>query len=117
MTEMPQYWIQLTAGAAVAVMLASIAVIMLAFYAIGTLSDIRRGVKNVTDRVSTLTQRVDDVAKQVSHVATEVGTRTTGMMRMVDDVAGSAIEVVERFAPIAIGIAVLFKIRQLFSKK
>ncbi len=114
---MPEYWIQVTAGAAIAVMLASLAVIALVFYAIGTLSDIRRGVKNITDRVSQLTQRVDDVAKQVSHVATEVGSRTTGMMRMVDDVAGTAIEVVERFAPLAIGVAVLFKIRQLFTKR
>lgn len=116
MNGAPDYWYQLTAGAAIAVILASVAVIALCFFIVMTLADIRRGVKGVTDRVSILTERVDDVAKQVSHVATEVGSRTTGIMRTVDDIAGSAFQVVEKFAPIAIGVAVLFKIKQMFGR-
>lgn len=117
MNGLPEYWIQVTAVAAVFVILASLSVIALAFFAILTLADVRRGVRQVTDKVSVITQRVDDVAKQVNHVATEVGARTTGIMKTVDDIAGTAFEVVERFAPIALGVAVLLKLRQMFSRR
>lgn len=117
MTEAPSWWYQVTGLAAIFLVLACLCTIVVLWYVLMTLIDLRRGIQAVTDRVTTLTERVDSIAKQIQEVTTEVGSRTVGITRMVDDVAVGAFEVIERFAPIVLGAAVLLKLRQLFAKR
>lgn len=117
MTEAPEYWWQVTGVAAVMMIIACFAVIGLLSVLIVMLLQLKRSLLEITGRIQTIADRVDSVAKQVEQVTTEVGSRTIGIARTVDDIAFSAFEVVERYAPLAIGVAVLFKLRSLFGKK
>ena len=117
MTQAPEWWYQLTGLASVAVIVAMFVTIILLFVVIQIALQIKRSILELTSKVQSIAGRVESVAKQVETVTTEVGARTTGIVRTVDDIAGSAFQVVERYAPIAIGAAVLFKLFSLSKKK
>ena len=116
MSEVPSWWLQVTGGAAIAILLLCVAMMVIAVVMVALLLEVKKGIANVSERVQSVASRVDSVAKQVEHVTTEVGTRTTGIMRSVDDIASGAFEVVERYAPVAIGLAVVFKLASMFRK-
>ena len=117
MSEVPTYWWQVTAGAAIVVMIASIVMIVVGCFMVLALVELRRGISSISSRVQTITDRVDSIAKQVEQVTTEVGTRTSGIVRTVDDIAVGAFQVVERYAPLVIGAAAVFKLWSMFKKK
>jgi hypothetical protein len=116
-TEAPEYWYQLTAGAAIVVIIAGVFSLVLLGILMAVALELRRGIVALTNKVQSIADRVDSVAKKVDEVTTEVGSRASGIARTVDDIAVTAFEVVERYAPLAIGIAVLFKLRSMFGKK
>ncbi|HXH61592.1 MAG TPA: hypothetical protein VNI20_09555 [Fimbriimonadaceae bacterium] len=117
MSEAPNWWYQATGVAAICLVLMCLCTIVVLWYVLMTLTDLRHGINAITERLKTLTGRVDSIAKQVEQVTTEVGSRTVGITRMVDDVAGGAFDVIERFPPAVLGAAVLFKLASLFRKK
>lgn len=114
---MPEWWVQATGVAAIFIIIMCFVVTIAAFYLIVVLADLKRNVNAISERIQRLADRVDGIAKSVQEVTTEVGSRTSGIVRMVDDIAGGAFNVVERFAPYVIGAAVLFKLRSLFDKR
>ena len=114
---MPEWWVQATGVAAIFIILMCCVVIVTACYLIVVLADLRRNVNAISERIKRLTDRVDGIAKTVQEVTTEVGSRTSGIVRTVDDIAGAAFNVVERFAPYVIGAAVLFKLKRLFDNR
>ncbi|MCH8978592.1 MAG: hypothetical protein IH945_05035 [Armatimonadetes bacterium] len=117
MSELPEFWLEVTAGAAIAVIVASVVAIVLAVYMMIVLADLRRNINAISAKIQGISDRVDTVAKQVQEVTTEVGARTTGIVRTVDDIAAGAFEIVEKYAPIALGLAIIFKLRQLFDRR
>jgi uncharacterized protein YoxC len=116
-SEVPTYWWQVTAGAAIVVIVLSVVMIAVCGFLIMALVELRRGIASITGRVETITNRVDSIAKQVEQVTTEVGSRTSGIVRTVDDIAAGAFNVVERYAPLVIGAAAVFKLWSMFKKK
>ena len=114
---MPQEWLEVTAGAAIVVMITGAVVVVLAVYMMVVLADLRRNINAVSAKIQGISDRVDTVAKQVQEVTTEVGARTTGIVRTVDDIAAGAFDIIERYAPIALGLAIVFKLRQLFVRR
>jgi CII-binding regulator of phage lambda lysogenization HflD len=116
-TEAPEYWWQLTGGAAIVVIVAGLAAVVLLAVLVMLMLELRRSLTAITNRVQTIADRVDSVAKQVEHVTTEVGSRTVGIVRTVDDIAASAFQVVEKYAPIVIAVGAILKLRQMFGKK
>jgi hypothetical protein len=114
MNTMPTWW--LTASGMFFV-LGSIAmlvsVVLLAILGYAAL-ELRKGVQELSVKIDTITTKVDDIATNLKHVTTEVSTRTTGMVRMIDDAAGGAMTIVEKFAPVLVGIAAAARIFSAF---
>jgi len=81
------------------------------------LADLRRNINAISSKIQGISDRVDTVAKQVQEVTVEVGSRTTGIVRTVDDIAAGAFDIVEKYAPIVLGLAIVFKLRQLFVRR
>ncbi len=110
MTPMPEWW--LTASG-VFFVLGSISFVVLCVL-LGALVyialDLRTSLKMISHRVEILADKVEGIADQVKSVTTEVGVRTTGITRMVDDMAGSSLNMIERFAPFLVGIGVVLRI-------
>lgn len=77
------------------------------------LLDLRRSISSINKRVVDLTDRVQGIATNVSDVTNEVGIRTRGIVRVVDDHAHTALEIVEKFAPLILGITIVTKIVKL----
>ena len=117
MTEFPDWWVQWTGLAAVFVVLASLAVIIGIVVFLLLALGIRREIVELSGRIQGLVERVDGIAKQVESVTKEVGARTTGIVRMVDDIAVGAFDVIEKYAPIALGFGIILKLIKLFGKK
>jgi hypothetical protein len=109
MKEMPDWW--LTASGLFFI-LGSVAMILLTIVAVvlvWAILDLKKGIVALTGKVETLTEKVSGIADQVQSITTEVGTRATGITRMVDDVAGGAIDVVEKFAPLLLGAGAVIR--------
>ena len=82
------------------------------------LLELRVSINRLTSKVEEISDKVNEVAGTVKDVTTEVSTRASGLTRMVDDAAGGAMDVVERFAPLFIGLAAVFKLyRALFGRR
>jgi hypothetical protein len=116
-SEVPTYWWQVTAGAAIAVLVLCVVMITIGLVMILALWQVRKGIMAVTERVQTIANRVDSIAKQVEQVTTEVGTRTSGIVRTVDDIAVGAFQIVEKYAPLVIGAAAVLKLFSMFKRK
>jgi biopolymer transport protein ExbB/TolQ len=80
-------------------------------YALFALSDIARQVRALAAKVSQLTDRVQGIAEQVDSVTKEVGVRASGLARLVDDSAASAMRVVDFVAPVLIVAGAFFRVR------
>lgn len=112
--NLPEWW--LTASGAFFVLGSAAMLVMVAVlaYLVKVLADLRHAMLALASRVEQLTTKVDGIAEQVKTVTTEVGVRTTGIVRMVDDIASPALRIVERFAPVFIGVAAVARIFTAF---
>lgn len=113
---MPDWWLQATGVAAIFIILMCFVVTLAAVYMVIVLADLKRNVNTISSKIQKLTDRVDGIAKSVQEVTNEVGSRTSGIVRTVDDIAAGAFNVVEKYAPYAIGAAILFKLKQMFDR-
>lgn len=114
---MPDWW--LTASG-VFFILGSVAmlvtVVLLAVLGYAAL-ELRTGVQELSKKIDAITTKVDDIATNLKHVTSEVSTRTTGMVRMIDDAAGGAMTIVEKFAPVLVGVAAVGRIFMQFGRR
>lgn len=117
MNNMPGWW--LTASG-VFFVLASVAmlvtVVLLAILGYAAL-EMRTGVKELSVKIDAITTKVDDIATNLKHVTGEVSTRTNGIVRMIDDAAGGAMTIVEKFAPVLVGVAAVGRIFMQFRRR
>lgn len=109
MTNLPEWWINTSGIFFVLGAIAMIVLIALLAMMIKVVMDLHRAIQSLNTRVQALTTKVEGIAEQVNTVTREVGVRTSGIVRLVDDTAGSAMSVVERFAPLLIAVGALFK--------
>lgn len=117
MKELPEWWLTASGTFFVLGSAAMIVVVVVLAYLVKVVADLRHAVLGLANRVEKLTDKVDGIAEQVKTVTTEVGTRTTGIVRMVDEMAAPALNVVEKFAPVLMGIAVVGRIISLFTSR
>ncbi len=84
---------------------------VLCVYAVYILLDITRQIRSLTARVSALTEKVQGIAERVDGVTSELGVRASGLARMVDETASSAMRVVDFVAPVLILVGAVSRIR------
>ena len=110
MTDVPSWWINTSGLFFVLASIAMIVMIALTVLLIKVVMDLQRSLQQLTQRVQALTTKVEGIADQVSTVTREVGVRTSGIVRMVDDTAASAMTIVEKLAPILMVVGAVLKI-------
>ena len=76
-----------------------------------------RTLKTLSERVDRIGERVENVSKQVQTITETVNVRTQGLARMVDDSADKAFGAVDKFGPVVLGVALIFKLKKMFSKR
>ncbi len=114
---MPDWWLTASGTFFVLGSAAMLVLVGVLAYLAKVIADLRHSMLALAGRVEALTVKVDSIAEQVKTVTTEVGARTTGIVRMVDDVAGPAVTIVERFAPALVGLAVVGRIIGYFKNR
>lgn len=112
MSEIPE-WV--TSAVGIFAILGSISFLVLiavAAYLIRVLADLGRQVRLLSGKVERLTDRVQAIADQVHEVTTEVGVRTGGIVRYVDEIAFKSFRTLEMFGPVAMGLFALWRWRR-----
>lgn len=107
---MPEWWVNTSGLFFVLGSIAMLVIIALTAFMIRLVWDLRQAISGLNRRIEVLTDRVDTITSQVQTITTDVGVRTSGIVRMVDDIAGNAMSVVERFSPWLILGAAVFRI-------
>ncbi|MBS1712573.1 MAG: hypothetical protein JSS71_12700 [Armatimonadetes bacterium] len=100
--------------------LGSVAMGLLAIVSVAmlwVLLDLRKMLQGLTGRVNSLADKADHIAANIKDVTDEVGTRTRGIARVVDDHANTAFAIVEKVAPIFIAIGIVSKIAKLIRSR
>lgn len=97
--------------------MAFFATTLVALYVVRVLLDVRDGLRELNTRVIALTERVETITETVQDVTTEVGSRTKGIVRIVDEHAMTALNVVEKVAPVLVGIGIIARVVGLLKGK
>ncbi len=80
------------------------------------LLDLRTSMISLNQRIEVIAKRVDHITETVEDVTLDVGSRTKGIVRIVDEHAGTAFSIVEKIAPILVGIGVVGRIISLIKR-
>lgn len=100
--------------------LGSVAMGLLAIVSVAmlwVLLDLRKMLQGLTGRVNALADKADHIAANIKDVTDEVGTRTRGIARVVDDHANTAFAIVERIAPLFIALGIISKVAKLIRSR
>ncbi len=111
MSELPNEWLWLSGLFFALGSLLVLVLIVVALYSIRVLADLSRQVHSLTEKVEGIAERVDDIAKTVQTVTTEVGVRTSGIVRTVDNIAGGTFDFLEKFAPLFMLLGAIWRLR------
>ena len=114
MTPLPEWWLTASGMFFVLGSVAMVVIVVLLAILTYAILELRKHVKELSVKIDGITDRVESIATTVQHVTTEIGTRATGLTRMIDDNAGTAMTIVERFGPLLVGAATVFKIFMAF---
>lgn len=115
--DLPESWVTTSTMFFV---LGSVAMGLLAIVSVAmlwVLLDLRKMLQGITGRVNSLADKADHIAANIKDVTDEVGTRTRGIARIVDDHANTAFAIVEKVAPIFIAIGIVSKIAKLIRSR
>lgn len=85
-------------------------------YMIYLLAQLAKQVQKLTGKVEGLTDKVHAIADQVKTVTTDVGVRTSGIVRIVDESAHGAIRTLELLAPALVVFGAIMKFRKMFKR-
>lgn len=115
--QAPEWWFVTTGIFAFFGTLAMVFAIVVTIVTFRILLDIRDNIKALNIRVDRLGTKVEAITDTVKDVTTEVGARTKGITRVIDEHAGTAFNLVEKAAPILVGIAVVARIISFAKRK
>lgn len=99
MNELPESWLWISGlffGLGSLFMVIAVALALVTFR---LLTDLNRQLQSLAERVERIARRVESLTETAQTVGTDVGVRATGIMRIVDDLAGTAHRRLERLAP------------------
>lgn len=110
---MPDWWITSSGvffvlGTAVLILMAVATCVL-----IYLLLDLRKQIQGLVGKVNEVADKADAIATNLKDVSQEVGTRARGIVRVVDDHANTAFGIIEKFAPLFLGIGLISKILKL----
>lgn len=114
---MPDWWLQSSGFFFIVGGIAAVLLLVLLGVLIYVSLELLTQVKRLAAKVETLTDKVNGIADQVQTITSEVGTRTTGIVKVVDDNASRAFELVEKIAPLLVGIGVVVRLARLLRRK
>lgn len=117
MKEIPGWWLNASGAFFILGTAAMLAMLVLLGILVQAALSLTKSIKSLTERVERIGERVESVSKQVQTITETVNVRTQGLARMVDDSADKAFNAVDRFGPIVLGVALIFKLKNLFSKR
>lgn len=115
--QAPDWWFNLTGIFAFVGTVAFFAMTVVAFFVVRLLLDVRDSLRELNTRVNSLTDRVEAITETVQDVTTEVGSRTKGIVRIVDEHAMTALDLVEKVAPVLVGIGIIARVVGLLRGK
>ncbi len=107
---MPDWWI--TSSGVFFVLGTAVLILMAVFLAVlvWLLFDLRNQIQVLLGKVNEVADKADAIATNLKDVSQEVGTRARGIVRVVDDHASTAFGIIERFAPLFLGVGLVTKI-------
>lgn len=114
--QAPSWWFTMTGTFAVLGSLAFIAIMISTVVIIRILLDVRTSMLSLNQKLEVIAKRVDHITETVEDITMDVGTRTKGIVKVVDDHAATAFGIVEKVAPILVGIGVIGRIVALIKK-
>ena len=117
MQQLPESWVT---ASTIFFILGSVAMGLIAIVSVGVfwvLLDLRTMLSGLNKRVITLSEKVDHIATNIKDVSDEVGTRTRGIARIVDDHAQTAFTIVEKVAPAFIAIGIVSRVIKMIRSK
>lgn len=79
--------------------------------------DLRKMLQGLNTRVNGIAEKADGIAANIKDVTDEVGVRTRGIARVVDEHANTAFSIVEKAAPIFIALGIISKISKLIRRR
>jgi predicted PurR-regulated permease PerM len=107
---MPDWWLSSSGLFFVLGSILMVVLIAISLYLIKILADISRQLHALTNRVDGIAKRVDNIAETVQNITQEVGVRTTGIVRYVDQIAGGTFDFLEKFAPLFMAFGAVWKL-------
>ncbi len=113
---MPEWWINSSGFFFIIATIAVLLQIVMLAVLIWVLLDLSKQLRRITARVEELTDKVNAITDQVKDVTNQVSKRTTGIMSVVDSNATKAFDLIEKAAPLFIGLGLVVRIAQLFKK-
>ncbi|MCA0360839.1 MAG: hypothetical protein LCH41_07270 [Armatimonadetes bacterium] len=117
MQNLPEWWLTVSG---VFFFLGSIALgvlMVVSIVLVWLLLDLRKNIQILTLKVQALTDRADAIAKNVQGVTEEVGVRTKGIARVVDEHASTAFGIIEKLAPLFVGLGLVSRIMSLLRSR
>lgn len=112
----PEWWFTVTGTFAIFGICVFFAMLVGAWFVVRILLDLRDHLNSLNARVEKLTDKVDAITETVKDVTTEVGSRTKGIVRIVDQHASTGFDMVEKFAPILVGVGIVLRMARLFKR-
>lgn len=114
MTPLPEWWLTASGMFFVLGSVAMVVTVVLLAVLVYAVLELRKSVIVLSVKVDQITDKVNAIASTVQQVTSDVGTRATGITRMIDDAAGGAMDIVEKFAPLLVGVATVARVFMAF---
>ncbi len=111
--NLPGWWVNASGVFFVLGSVAVIALLILVIVLVHVALELNSQIKKLTGKVEVLTEKTTAIADQVKDLTQDVSIRTKGIVKVVDDNAGNAFGIVERFAPALVTAGVVFKLFSL----
>lgn len=114
---MPAWWINASGVFFILGSLAMIAMILLAIVLIHLALELKSQLASLNAKVETLTEKANSVAGQVQALTSDVTTRGQGLVRVMDDRANVAFEIIEKAAPVLVAVGMFLRLKALAGGK
>lgn len=106
----PEWWLTASGMFFVLGSAAMIVMVVVLGFMVWALIELRTSVNRLTAKVEEISDKVNSVASTVQTVTTEVGTRANGITKMIDEHTGTAMGLVEKFAPLLVALATTLRL-------
>lgn len=115
--NLPDWWIGASGVFFIVGTLAVFALIVLSIILIQLALELRTQIKTLTAKVEVLTDKTTQIADQIKDVTNDVSIRTKGIVKVVDDNAGTAFAIIEKIAPALVVAGLGFRLFRMIGRR